>query len=427
MKPLKMVSQMAKKWRNEFPMANKMMMLGFILLALCTGHYVEAQSAKHYGMGNIGVAYPQDALSTIYNPANATEVGDRWDSALGALYTPYEARISENPNPAANITAFGRRTWVPLGAFGINKCFCNGLALNFTISNRFFHKTHYDKPSVLAGTSPLGHGYERYAASTVLAYSWQCHHFGIALDFLVGRHKEIGVENFDSSIFSVAPGHVTNRGYDWNFGVGVSLGWLWDVDILLPGLKVGVKFAPETKMSRFHKYKGVIPSRGIVHNTQEFSAGLSYRFLECATFSFDYRHVWTRRLRAIRNPVVVNPFIVLLGSEHGTSYGLRNETFYKFGLDYAISDCWVGRIGYIYAPQTNRSSQAFLDVIWNIPETNFLTLGSSFECCCWDITLFYLHGFEKKVKGPVPAFLGGGKVWHKRSITLFGMGFGRAF
>lgn len=405
-------------------MAYKMIILRFVLLTLCIDAYVEAHSPKAIGMGDAGVAYPQDAISSFYNPANAAEVGNRWDSLAGALYHPYSSKVSENPNPSANIKNFGRRTWGPLGAFGINKYICNGLSINFTLSNRFFQKTHYKKPSVLAGTTRLGHGYEKYAASGTVAYTWCDHNFGVSFDFLIGRHKEIGVQNFDSSIFSVAPGHVTNRGYDWNYGFGVTFGWLWNV---MPELKIGVMFRPETKMTRFHKYKGVIPSRGILHSPQEITGGFSYRFLECATFVFDYNYVWARRIRAVKNPVVTNPFIVLLGSKHGSSYGLRNASIFKFGFDYAINDFWIGRIGYIYESETNRSSQAFLDTIFNKPEEHFITLGSTFQYNCWNIDLYFVQGLERKVSGPVPAFEGGGKVYHKRSITIFGLGMGKEF
>jgi len=415
-------------------MAHKLIKLGFVLLGLCAVAGVDAHSAKALGMGDAGVAYPQDSLSVVYNPANAAEVGNRWDSVAGAVYDPYSAKISNNPNPAANKHSYGRRTWNPYGAFGINKCLGYGWAANFAFSNRFFHKTHYNKPSVLAGTTRLGHGYEKYAASSTIAYksapfsyngfSFGTWCFGASLDVLVGRHKEIGVQNFDSPTFSVAPGHVTNRGYDWNWGLGLSVGALWEITECL---KLGVRFSPETKMSRFHKYKGIIPQWGRVHNNQEFHVGFSFRFRPCATFIYEYFYAWTRRLRAVRNPTVFNPFIVLLGSEHGSSYGLRNTSAHKFGLDYAVCENLIARIGYIYAPETNRRSQAFLDVIWNVPEENFLTLGATMQYKCWELDAFFVHGFERKVKGPIPLFEGGGKVWHKRSINVFGLGISKPF
>ncbi|MCE5317366.1 MAG: hypothetical protein LLG04_08380, partial [Parachlamydia sp.] len=121
-------------------------------------------SAKALGMGNAGAAYPQDALSSIYNPANAACVGNRYDSWLSIIYSPYAATVSKNPIPGANLTAYGRRTWWTGAAMGITNQFCENMAIGFTFSNRTFQKTHYNKPSVLAGNKNLGHGYELYAA-----------------------------------------------------------------------------------------------------------------------------------------------------------------------------------------------------------------------------------------------------------------------
>lgn len=128
-------------------MIQKMIKLGFVLTGLCTIAHVDAHSAKALGMGDVGVAYPQDALSIVYNPANAAELGDRWDTASGAQYDPYSSKITNNPNPAANTHAFGRRTWVPYGAFGINKCL-GDFAVNFSFSERFFIK-----PTTISQTS----------------------------------------------------------------------------------------------------------------------------------------------------------------------------------------------------------------------------------------------------------------------------------
>lgn len=411
---------------SEFSMNTKMFKLGLmVVLGFCITPFVaEAHSAKAFGMGDTGVAYPQDAITPMYNPANAAEIGNRIDSVVGAIYAPYAAKIRDNPIPAANEKVFGRRTWNFVGAFGINRQLCNNLAANLTITNRFFHKTHYNKSNVLVGRKEFGHGYERYTAALALAYTWQCHHLGIALDINVGRHKVIGLENFDSPIFSVAPGHVTNRGYDWNYGIGVTVGWLWDVTDCF---KVGVKFTPETKTARFHKYKGFIPQRGQINRPQEMIAGLSYRFLECATFTFDFHYIWVSRIRAAHNPLATNPFIVLLGTKHGSAFGLRDEKFFKFGLDYAINDCLVVRAGYIYVVPNYRKKETFVDILTNIPERNVFTLGSSFNWRCWDITTFYLHGYKHRVHGPVPAFLGGGRCWYEKSFNIFGIGIGREF
>ncbi|MCE5318898.1 MAG: outer membrane protein transport protein, partial [Parachlamydia sp.] len=263
-----------------------------------------------------------------------------------------------------------------------------------------------------------------YAASTVLAYSWRCHHFGLSLDVLVGRHKASGAQNFDTPELTVSTNNVTNRGYDWNWGLGVRIGWLWEVTSTF---RLGVYYSPETKMSRFHKYEGFIPERGIVHNAQRMNSGFSWRFVPCATVAFDAEYIWISRLRGAANPIVKNPVATKLGSKNGSAFGLKSELILRGGIDYALTECLIVRLGYIYAKEIQRSSQAFLDVIWNRPIVNFITTGLTYQWnSCVGIDMYYVHGFEKHITGigAIPAFLGGGNIKMKRRLDTVGVGIG---
>ena len=399
-----------------------------IIVSLCTFCQVEAFSAKALGMGNTAVAYPQDSLSSAYNPANSACVGDRADSVVGALYTPGSSTVRNNPLPTVDTTAYCRRTWNPVGAFGLNKQVTENISAGFIVYNRFFKKTYYNKASALVGVSKIHHAYERYAASAVYAYNFRdCVQFGISLDLNVGHHKAGGVQNFDNPIFTVRPRRVTNKGYDWNWGLGVTVGALWEI---IPELKVGVAFRPETKMSRFHRYTGFIPKRGIIHSPQELLAGFSWRALPCFTVAVDARYVWDNRLRAAHNPIIVNdPTVVKLGSKNGSAFGLKAAFFLRTGVDFAVTDELILRAGYIYAREVERKSQAFFDTLWNLPIENYLTLGSTYQWCSFDLDFFYIHGFEHKTTGinSIPPYLLGGDASHKRSLDIFGFGFGRLF
>lgn len=405
---------------------NKTFCLALLSLALLPVG-AQARSAKALGMGDAGAAYPQDALSSVYNPANAACVGTRYDSWTSIIYSPYDASVKKNPIPGANVHAFGRRAWWVGSAMGLNVDLCNDFALGFTFSNRTFQKTHYNKPSVLAGKKKLGHGYELYAASTVLAYSWRCHHFGLSLDLLIGRHKASGAQNFDTTRLTVLTNNVTNRGYDWNWGLGVRLGWLWEVS---PTLCVGIYYSPETKMSRFHKYEGFVPERGVVHNAQRVNSGLSWRFVECATFAIDCEYIWLKPIRGASNPIVSDPVKTKLGSKGGSAFGLKNELIIRGGFDYAATENLIVRLGYIFARELQRSSQSFLCVIWNRPVVNYLTTGLTYKWNrCTVVDAFYVHGFTKHINGlgSIPAYLGGGDVRMKRSLDTFGVGVGIQF
>lgn len=393
---------------------------------LCSLQLAEAHSAKALGMGDVGVAYPQDAISNMYNPANSASIGNRFDFTGGVAYTPYSAFLKRSPVPEANKKIYGRRTWNPIAAVGYNQQLCGNWSAGVVFYNRAFFKDHYNHSNVLVGRKHAGHSYELYSTSAVLAYNWRCLQIGVSLDILIARHKAMGIQKFDNPALTIAPGHVSNRGYDWSSGVGVTVGALWNVT---DTFKVGVTYRPEVRMSRFEKYKGLLPYKGVIPSPQDISAGLSWRFLPCATFAFDYTYVWINRIRAASNPIVKDPVAHKLGSRGGSSFGYRPFVFYRFGLDYALLDNFIVRAGYIYSRQFSRASQAFFDVIGNLPMTNFLTFGGTLNWRCFDLDFFYVHGFDKQVfgKNAVPAFVGGGDVAHRKSFHAWGLGIGRQF
>ena len=57
------------------------------------GMYMIGYGAKATSMGGAGVAYPQDAMITAYNPAGMTEVGEmRLDATLELFHPPLDIR-----------------------------------------------------------------------------------------------------------------------------------------------------------------------------------------------------------------------------------------------------------------------------------------------------------------------------------------------
>lgn len=399
-----------------------------ILASLCLTSYVEGYSAKGIGMGNTGVAYPQDSLSSAYNPANSAMVGDRYDSIAGATYSPGSATIRNNPVPTADTTNYNRRTWSPVFAMGLNKQVTENISAGLIVYSRFFKRTYYNNSNVLVGETKIHHAYERYAASLIGAYNI-CDRvqLGITLDVNVGHHKVGGTQNFDNPALTVAPGHVTNRGYDWNWGLGTTVGLLWEVT---SDLKLGVSFRPETKMSRFHQYTGFIPERGILHSPQEVWGGVSFRVIPCLTLAVDVQYIWANRLRGAHNPIIVlDPTVEKLGSKTGSAFGLSSEFVLHAGVDYAVVDNLILRAGYIYKRPIERKSQAFFDIIYNIPMKDYITVGATYQFCSVDLDFFYLHGFDRKITGKnaIPPYLMGGDAIHRRSQDTFGIGLGWLF
>lgn len=386
---------------------------------------LEAMSAKALGMGNAAVAYPLDSLSTAYNPALAVYLGNRGDFWVSSNFSPYDATISHNRFSGGDLHAAGRRTWNFNAAVGSTNQVYENLSVGFIFYNRFFQKTHFNKHSELLGTTAFGRGYEQYCGSAVAAFSLESHQFGVSLDLLAGRHKISGLQRIDHHHFTVAPGRLTNRGYDWNYGLGVTIGWQWMVS---PHFQVGVSFRPETKMSRFHRYKGFIPERGVFHNPQRALAGFSWRMFPGTTLACDLEYIWVRRLRAAKNPG--HHMRHKWGSKHGPALGLNNDLIFHAGLDYALYPELILRAGYIYEREMQKKCQAFWDILYCSPIQHYLTLGATYTWKnCVEFDMFYQHGFERSIKGPnaVPTFLGKGEARMRRSLDRFGVGIGLAF
>ncbi|MCE5316060.1 MAG: hypothetical protein LLG04_01680 [Parachlamydia sp.] len=386
---------------------------------------VQATSAKALGMGNAAVAYPQDSLSTAYNPALAVYLGNRGDFWISSNFSPYDARISQNRFSGGDLHASGRRTWTPSAAIGSISRVCSNVSVGFIFYNRFCQKTHFNKHSELLGTTSFGRGYEQYCGSAIAAISLDSHQLGLSLDILAGRHKVSGLQSLDHRRFTESPGRFTNRGYDWNYGLGLTIGWHW---MVTPEFEIGVSFRPETKMSRFHRYKGFIPEHGVFHNPQKALAGFAWRMLPCTTLAFDVEYIWVRRLRAEKNPG--DHMTHKWGSKHGPALGLNNDLILHVGLDYALTPEIVLRTGYIYEREIQNKCQAFWDMLYCSPIQHYLTLGATYAWKdCIEFDIFYQHGFERSIKGPhaVPTLLGGGEARMRRSLDRFGVGVGIAF
>lgn len=107
-------------------------------------------SAKSLGMAATAIAFPQDSLAAVYNPAGAVDVEDRFDIGLGWAHNTGHAKVSGNLAPLSGVNGSTKlmctRDYYPID-FGINKhfcpCFCNrqlDFVAGVVLYNRNFQK-----------------------------------------------------------------------------------------------------------------------------------------------------------------------------------------------------------------------------------------------------------------------------------------------
>lgn len=402
-----------------------------LLMGLClSSNSAEAflSSIKTTGMGACGVAYPQDALYGAYNPAGGVQVGNRIDGGLFFDHKNGSVTVTGNPVPVVNghFNSYTRTRdfYNPDG--GINYMWNDDIAIGFCSYNNNQAKTTYKTLLPLFGTTPVGLEYVDQVLATSISYKLsESQNIGLAINYHIARIKVDGLQNFDNALFSSAPGHVTNRGYNYSNGINVVLGYQWRVTDCLT---VGATWTPETSMKRFNKYRGFVAERGRLNSPEKWSAGFAWRFVECATFCFQVDKWKWSKIPALHNPVEPNLELYDLGTKNGVGFGFRDQMFWRVGMDYALSDSIVLRLGYRYANGTHSGENNPTNVLLMEEVRHALTCGGTYYLCDdKEISFMYARGFQNTVKGrgaiPVVPFRGGNVDIRQRQ-NVFGFAYG---
>lgn len=405
--------------------------VGAALGLLCqtsTAHAVIA-SIKSTGMAATAVAYPQDALCAAFNPAGNAEIGDRLDFGVTWSHDRGRAYVSGNRLPAANGSFNAYKTanfYSP--DFGVNKtfgCDCQ-YSVGFITFNRDQSKTTYNTAFPLIGTTHLGLEYVHEQLGPVFAWKiHDCLSIGLSVDIHIQRIKVNGVQNFDNPLFSANPGHVTNRGYSYSSGCGVTIGAQWHV---LPCLTIGAAYQPQTSMRKFKKYDGFIAQDGKFNIPQRWFAGIAWRFLPCATIAFDIEHDRWTDINALHNPLLDNGQLNQLGSRHGPGFGWRSQTYYRVGIDYALTENIIVRAGYRHVNSPIRRSQTVVNQLTLDTVRDAVTVGGTYIINdCYEASTFFAWGFRHRINGKnsIPGFpFGGGEADLKQQKYALGVSFG---
>lgn len=381
-------------------------------------------SMKSFGMGGTSCCYPVDAFAGVYNPAGITAIPDRIDMGLYWIQRYQRSKIHDLPTyppfvveqthlqPSRfNDSWDASKTPNTYAAeFAIKKGWCKQicnrnveLAASFNIHNHDYQKTTYGRPVPLLGTTPMGGEIVIETASMVFASKiCNMHSFGLSVNFNVQRLKIDGFQNIDNPLQSQFPGYVTNRGYSYSNGWGVTLGYLFEWN----NLKAGLSWRPKTSMKNFNKYKGFIPEQGSVDIPEALAGGISYRLFNCVTVAGEARYTWYHKEHGIGNATFpefkegTNPRDYLFGGKFGPGTAFRNELLYRAGLEYEIDPCYAVRAGFIYSKTPIPRDSTFGNFHTIFAKEALLTFGGTWKFRgCQEFSIVYINGFTHKIKG----------------------------
>jgi long-chain fatty acid transport protein len=103
------------------------------------------------------------------------------------------------------------------------------------------------------------------------------HSLGISIDYFYLSHRRNGFQNADNPIRSVSPGHVTNNGLDHSNGVGLSLGWRWNIT---ESLAFGLAYIKKSYVGQYRRYRGYEPWHARNYIPMTLGTGFTYRFTQ---------------------------------------------------------------------------------------------------------------------------------------------------
>jgi long-chain fatty acid transport protein len=388
-----------------------------------TGYFAHGYGIKAKSMGGVGIALPQDALAAASNPAGIAWIGNRID--LGAdLFIPDRGASIVGSGAGADGTYDGNDTksfLIP--EFGYNRVINPNLTFGVAVYGNGGMNTDYKTNPFAAfgGTGSAGVDLMQLFIAPTVAWKSGSHSFGASLNLAYQRFKAEGIQGFAG--FSASSGNVSNNGYDDSTGFGVRVGWTGQVS---PAVTLGATYQSKTKMSEFDKYSGLFANQGDFDIPENYGAGIAVKASPKLTVAADVLRINYNDIPAVGNPVDSLFTGSQLGSTNGPGFGWQNTTVYKIGLAYELKPGTTLRAGYVTLDQPIPANQTLFNILAPGVVEDHLTLGLTLEMSkTSELTVMYMHAFEKKVNGSGSmSGFGGGEANLRMSQDSIGVAYG---
>lgn len=386
-----------------------------------TGYAPHGIGMKAKGMGGVGIAIAQDAVAGGANPANMAWLGNRIDFGVDIFRPIRDASIS-GAGGFPNGSFDGSETklfFIP--EFGYNQQVDNTMTVGVSVFGNGGMNTDYDQP--IFGATEAGIDLAQMFIVPTLTYKLnQDHAVGIGLNLVVQAFEANGLEGFDSTPPSSSQGNVTNNGHDYSYGAGVRVGWSGKV---APGVTLGATYQTRTYMTEFDDYKGLFAEQGDFDVPSNFGIGIAFEATPDLTIAMDFMRINYEDIASISN---VNPTGGLLGADNGPGFGWKDQNVYKLGLAYQAKSNLMLRAGFVYGTAVIPSSEVLFNILAPATVQKHLTLGATYTLANGsEVTVSYMHAFEKSITGPIPAAYGGGTASIKMHQDSLGIAYGWKF
>lgn len=367
------------------------------------GYFAHGYGMKAKGMAGVGIALPQDSIAAATNPAGMVLIGDRTDLGLD-WFRPSRGAEVVGAGGLGNGTFDGNgksNFFIP--EIGYNKMMDPNMSLGVSVYGNGGMNTDYK-------TSPFGPNAGINLEQLFIAPTWAMkvnpsHSVGVAINLVYQTFSATGLGMFAGSSSNSAA--LTDKGKDSSTGVGLRLGWTGELTSMVT---MGATYQPKTKMSKFSKYAGLFAEQGGFDIPATYGLGIAVKASPATTIAADYQVIQYSGVPSVANTVTAGG---PLGANNGMGFGWTDVKVLKLSVSQVMSDALTVRAGYSHNTQPIPATQTMFNILAPGVVQDHVTLGATWNVSNQnEVTVAYMHAFEKKVNGPgaIPAGFGGGDV-----------------
>jgi len=286
-------------------------------------------------------------------------------------------------------------------------------------------KLRTKKPIPLVGRTPIFLEDKTQVISSIFSLKLsENHSVGFSLDYFYLSHRRNGFQNADNPIRSVSPGHVTNNGIDHSNGLGLSLGWRWNIS---KSLTFGAAFVKKSYVGQYRKYRGYEPHHAKNYIPATVGGGFTYLLTQRLAGRLEV--LWTNfgDLPNSNNTILSNGKLNTnkRGSNKSPGGGLQDATFINLGLGYKVNTMVSFGLGLSHRIKRSRKSLFIISHSYRRQTIyNLVTFGANYNYHNHDFFLTLSHGFVNHQSGYMPEQIGGGKFTSKKNYHSLSLAWG---
>jgi long-chain fatty acid transport protein len=383
------------------------------------GYFQSGFGQKVVAMGGASDGIVTGAMGGADNPASIAFAGESF-SIGGTYFVPGRTASQTGNAYGLNGAVTSKDDNFVTPDFGFNTNINRRLSFGITVYGNGGMNTDYpvslqDCPSssgksvpgnILCGQGHLGVNLDQLIIAPTLAYK-VTPSFAVAISpqIIYQMFSAEGLQSFTAD--SIHPNSVTNRGGDNAPGIGVKIGFFWNISRTFA---LGGTFSPQAAMARFKKYAGLFAGDGAFNVPANFSVGFGYHPTPSLTFAMDFQRIFYAGIPSIADQSSNQE---LLGSPNGPGAGWQNINVYKFGFADKLTSRFTVRGGLTHAGDPITPANVTVNIMAPSVSQNQLSGGITYHLSGRDqITATYTHAFNATLTGPANALLPGAGFDH---------------